>query len=137
MRRLKARLEIADAAVIFDAVDRKGMRRKAEPGEDIGAVLPLEGDVVDCHQARNGGAFSIAQIGGKQARLPVMDMHEIRPPAFHAAERYLRAGASKGCERSEDTSATPVTNAKLVCRLQLEETKTLNKRPIIKQQNTN
>src|SRR3546814_10678779 len=121
MRLVKARLEIVDAAVIFDAVDGKGMRRKAEPGEDIGAVLPLEGDVVDCHQARNGGAFSIAQIGGKQARLPVMDMHEIRPPAFPAAERYLGAGARKGCEATPVVGIVPARRVELGAARPVEE----------------
>ena len=42
-RRLKPRLEIADAAEILDAVERHRPRRQAQLGKDRGGELPLEG----------------------------------------------------------------------------------------------
>ena len=86
---------IADAAVIFDAVEAHRRRRQAEFAKDAGAEAALEGEVVHGHHRRRRRGLAVAHVGERQRRLPVMRMHHVRHVAGDRAGRDVRAGEAQ------------------------------------------
>ena len=95
----QAGLQKADAAIIFDAVDRVGHVGQAEVGEHLRTELTLEGDVVDGHHAR-GAVIGVkeAEIGGRHRRLPVVRVEQIEVIARNHARRDLGRGIAESGE---------------------------------------
>ncbi|MOA03102.1 hypothetical protein D3C78_1225860 [compost metagenome] len=100
--RLQAALQEAHIIIIFDAFHAEGMRWQRQLAEDIGAELALKGDVVDGEKARNLRRFGITHIDRRHGGLPVMGMHDIRPPAGK------RAGGNTGCRERQCREALPI-----------------------------
>jgi hypothetical protein len=88
-------LQEADIAVIFDAVHGEGIRRQAQFREDIGAELALEGKVVHGHDESECAAGRYSACRRASGRLPVMRMHDVRPPVRQSAPRAISAPASE------------------------------------------
>jgi hypothetical protein len=95
---LQAGLEVTDAAVIFDAIDRHRMAGQAEIAEDAGGIAPLEGEVVHGDYRRHVMRRTEMHVGHGKRRLPVMRMHEIRAEAAHLSFADIRADARQGCK---------------------------------------
>ena len=100
--RLQPGLEEADAAIIFDAVDRKGTRRQAELGEDPQPKCPWKAMLWMVITVACRGRSAVAQIGGRQRRLPVMRMDDIGQLARD------RAAGDVGRRPGERGEALPV-----------------------------
>ena len=103
----EAGLQVADAAVELDAVEARGLRRQLERGEDAGGEAALEGDVVDRHHRRPRHAVE-AQVGGREARLPVVRVHEIGQELRHHPHGDVGGGAA---ERAEAAPVVRVVGA--------------------------
>ena len=86
----QAGLQKADAAEIFDAVDRQRFRGQAELGEDRGRKVALEGDVVDRDHRAGPRAVRVVQIGGRERRLPVVGVNDLRPEGGDRARARCR-----------------------------------------------
>jgi hypothetical protein len=91
----EAGFQIADAAEIFDPIDRQGTRGQTQLGEDRGRKVPLERDVVDRDRCPGTRAIRIMQIGGSERRLPVMGVNDLRPEGVDRAEPDVGADASQ------------------------------------------
>ncbi len=100
----EARLQKADTAIIFDAVDRIGHRGQAEVSEHLRAELALKGDVVDGHHARRAAiGVEEAEIGGCHRRLPVVRVEQVEAIARHHARGDFggrKANAANRCQSS-------------------------------------
>lgn len=84
-------LQVADAAVILDTVDRISMRRQFETAEDVRAELALESEVVN-RDDRWPVDTAIAHVGRNQRCLPVVDVNEVGVEPFQHAAREDGAG---------------------------------------------
>ena len=93
----EAGLEVADAAVELDAVEAGGVRRQLERLEDAGGEAALEGDVVDGHHRGPRHAVE-AQVGGREAGLPVVGVHEVGQELGHEAHGDVGGGAAERAE---------------------------------------
>ena len=71
-------LEIADRAVVLDAVDRVRRGRQAERGQQRFVELTLEREVVHGRDSRRAPLVVVMQICGRQSGLPIVCMHDIR-----------------------------------------------------------
>ena len=103
----EAGLQVADAAEELDPVEARGLRRQLERGEDAGGKAALEGDVVDRHHRRPRHAVE-AQVGGREARLPVVRVHEIGQELRHHPHGDVGRGAA---ERAEAAPVVRVVGA--------------------------
>ena len=91
---------IADAAVIFDAVDREGARRQAELGEQHRrGNCPGRRGCGWSSRSPGRGAAAVAQIGRHQARLPVMGMHDVGHEARHQPLPDVGGDAASAAKR--------------------------------------
>src|SRR5208283_2749984 len=88
--KLQSRLQKTDAAVKLHAVDGEGVRRQAERAQYALGEFSLEGEIVDGENRRRArhraffrtpvdttGYATVAQIGGRQRRLPVVRVQNI------------------------------------------------------------
>src|SRR5207237_7786847 len=96
--RLQAAFEIADMAIIFDAVDRKSGRRKLQQAESRGGKLPLKCDIVDGDDSHGALALAIAQIDGGHGGLPVMRMDDFRGEIRYVARSDLGCDEAQSCK---------------------------------------
>ncbi len=96
------RLEVADRAVVFDAVQRIGMRRQADPREELARKLSLKRQVVHRHDRARPRRASVMEQRGNEARLPVVGVDDVGP--------ITRDGAAgdRGGARGERREAKPV-----------------------------
>ena len=92
---LEPGLQIADRAVIFDAVDRIRVPRQTERIQQVAAELALERQVVHGHHGARTRASRIVQIRGRQARLPVVRVHDIGNEFRDCAVADVRRGMRK------------------------------------------
>ena len=92
---LEPGLQIADRPVVLDAVDRVRVRRQAERGEQVARELALERQVVHGHHGARPRFAAIVQIGGRQAGLPVVRVHDIGDELRHCAMANGRGRARK------------------------------------------
>ena len=94
----EARLQGADAAVELDAVDGEAFGREAEPGQAVGGAPAGEGEVVDGEDGGRGWLAGEVEVGGKEASLPVMRVHQVRRPGGQEPLRDGGAGLAEGGE---------------------------------------
>ena len=97
-RDLQACLQEADRSVIFDTVNREGLRRQAERIEHFMRKLALVGQIMNRHHGGGPGAAGIVQIGRCQSRLPIMGVHDIRHERGNGAPADFGRDPRKCCE---------------------------------------
>src|SRR6185312_7183311 len=77
VRALEAALEIADAAVILDAVDRIGLGREFQFVEDRRLKPALKCQIVNGDDRLGRAGLAVFEVGGRECRLPIMDVQDI------------------------------------------------------------
>ena len=87
---VEAGLQVADAAVILDALDGPGLGRQAEAREDRRREDALEGDVVDGDHRLRRPAAGVAEVGGDEAGLPVVAMDDVGDEGLDQRPRRYR-----------------------------------------------
>ena len=96
------RFEIADRAVIFDAVDRVGVRRQADPSRRSSrGNWPWNDRLCTVITVPGRGAPPIVEQRRHEARLPVVRVHDVgREARDGAAARSRRRRAASAAKRS-------------------------------------
>ncbi len=92
---LEPGLQIADRAVIFDAVDRIRVPRQTERIQQVAAELALERQVVHGHHGAGARPSRIVQIRRRETRLPVVRVHDIGNELRDCAMANGRRGMRK------------------------------------------
>ena len=60
---LQPGLQIADTAVVLDALDGERLGGQAEKRQQVGRKLPLKREIMDCHHGRRFDRAGVVQIG--------------------------------------------------------------------------
>ena len=95
---LKPALQEADAAIIFNAADRKGLNRQSERSKDAGRKMALEGDIMHGQNDLRRRSGREIEIGCRQRRLPVMHMDDIRHEDLDPSRSHIGSGTRQGGE---------------------------------------
>jgi hypothetical protein len=78
IREAQARLEITDRTVVLDTFDRPRVPRQADVVERETVEAPLEREVVHGHDRAWTRAAVVVQVRGRETRLPIVCVHDIR-----------------------------------------------------------
>ena len=101
------RLEIADGAVVLDAVDRPRVPRQPERRRaDTPGNWPWNARLCTVITVP-AAAAAVVQVGGRQARLPVVRVHDVGHELAHGAASHVRRGARERGEAQRVVGDTP------------------------------